>query len=60
MVDQKNQDQYVTYYIAQLNSELSTKTLECLSLKAQLQLANDKINELIEAQPTVNTDVKKK
>ena len=43
MVDQKkDQDQYVTYYIAQLNSELSTKTLECLSLKAQLQLANDK------------------
>lgn len=36
-------DDYVKQYIAQVNTELQTKTLELCSLKAQLQLANEKI-----------------
>jgi len=39
-------DEYVKQYIAHVNTELQTKTLEVCSLKAQLKIANDKIATL--------------
>lgn len=39
-------DEYVKQYIAHVNTELQTKTLEVCSLKAQLKMANDMIATL--------------
>lgn len=43
-----NNDEYVKNYIAQVNTELQTKTLEVCSLRAQLQVANATIAKLQE------------
>ena len=61
------QDGYVRLYIANINAELQQKTLELVSLKAQLQLANEQIIELkklenkikVEKEESVNTEKKK-
>jgi len=61
------QDGYVRLYIANINTELQHKTLELISLKAQLQLANEQIVELkklenkikVEKEESVNTEKKK-
>lgn len=57
------QDAYVRNYIANINTELQTKILEIISLKAQLQLANDNIAELkkeLSSLESVDTEDKKK
>jgi hypothetical protein len=57
------QDAYVRNYIANINTELQTKILEIISLKAQLQLANDNIAELkkeLSSLEPVDTEDKKK
>ena len=51
-------DSYVRSYIAHINSELQTKTLEIISLKAQLQVTRELLEQQTQAnsQPTVSPD----
>lgn len=55
-------DDYVRNYIAQVNTELQTKTLEVCSLKAQLQVANATIDKLkkVDGENSSNTKEVKK
>lgn len=50
-------DSYVRSYIAHINSELQTKTLEIISLKAQLQVTRELLESVqANSQPTSSPD----